>query len=106
MADSPEEIRKHIKLYLMVGGALLIATALTVAVAFMQVGEPGLDTPDIIIGLLIATVKAVMVGLIFMHLNHERGLIYKILLFTGVFALAMVVLILMAHFDPKVYSNF
>ena len=35
----------------------------------------------IINGLLIASFKVSLVGLIFMHLRHERGLIYKVLLF-------------------------
>jgi hypothetical protein len=37
-----------------------------------------------------------------MHLNHERGLIYKLLLFTGLFALGLIVLTLFADKDPIV----
>ncbi len=36
--------------------------------------------------LLVASVKASLVALIFMHLNHEKGLIYKMLVFTFFFA--------------------
>ena len=94
MADTPEEIQKHLKTYWMVGGALLICTVLTVAVAKL--------TPSITIGLGIATFKASLVALIFMHLNSEKPLIYKILLYTGFFAVGLMFLTLLHLFDPAV----
>ncbi|MEO0445140.1 MAG: hypothetical protein AAF191_03580 [Verrucomicrobiota bacterium] len=38
--------------------------------------------------------------LIFMHLNHERGFIYKTLLFTLAFAVGLMALTLFAQADP------
>ena len=55
---------------------------------------------NITIGLLIATIKVSFVGLIFMHLNHERGLIYKVLFFTVIFGSAMMFLFVLAFLDP------
>jgi hypothetical protein len=35
-----------------------------------------------------------------MHLNHERGLIYKVLFFTIIFSIAMMFLFVLAFLDP------
>ena len=43
MADSPEEIQKHVKAYMIVGGTLIVFTFLTVVVAWI--------TPSITVGL-------------------------------------------------------
>ena len=81
MANSVEEIQKSKKTYLLVFGALLIGTIVTVLVATVEaldIGEHGFDKWDAILGMLIATTKATLVGLIFMHLNHEKKAIYWI----------------------------
>lgn len=95
MADTPEEIKKHLKLYWKVGYALLFCTALTVGVTYIPViGD------NIWLGLGIATFKAGLVALIFMHLNSEKSLIYKVLLYTVFFAIGMIFLTLLAMYDP------
>ena len=94
MADTPEEIQKHIKLYWKVGIVLLICTVLTVAIAEV--------THSITVGLGIAAFKAGLVALIFMHLNAEKPLIYKILLYTFFFFIGMLFLFLLALYDPLV----
>jgi cytochrome c oxidase subunit 4 len=79
MADSIEAIQKSKKTYLLVFLALLIGTVLTVLVAEVEAldfGGHGFDMADAIIGLAIATTKATLVAAIFMHLNHEKKLIY------------------------------
>jgi caa(3)-type oxidase subunit IV len=109
MADGAEEIQKHIKTYLLVGLVLLAGTLITVAVAkitFFDLGGPGVTAPDIIVGLMIATVKVAFVMLIFMHLNHEKPLIYKILAFTVVFAIGLFFLTYLAWVDPAVFDDF
>ena len=117
MADTPEEIAKHTRLYWYIGGALFVLTALTVLLGVAQYhenkftelfdfGAPGLSYEDVIIGLLVATVKALLVSLIFMHLNHEKPLIYKFLVFTFCFALGMMVLSLLAWWNPIVDPTF
>lgn len=104
MADSPEEIQKSVRTYMKVFAALVVLTVLTWSVAiFIDLGEPGLAKEDIALGLLIATVKASLVALIFMHLNHERPLIYKILVFTTIFVISLVALIYLADSDPLVF---
>ena len=94
MADTPEEIQKHLKQYWIVGGLLLICTVLTVLVAEW--------TPSITVGLGIATFKAALVALIFMHLNAEKPLIYKILAYTVFFFIGMMFLCILALYDPLV----
>jgi len=98
MAESPEEIQKHVKSYMIVGSALIVCSFLTVVVAWI--------TPSITIGLGIACFKAGLVALIFMHLNHERSIIYQILLFTFFFFLGLMVLTIMALYDPVVMRDF
>ncbi len=103
MVDSAEEIEKHKKAYWAVGIALLVFTGITVAVAsfnFLDFGEPGVSAMDVAVGLAIATFKSTLVALIFMHLNHEKGLIYKILLFTCYFAFGMVILMVYSLWNP------
>ena len=94
MADTPEEIQKHLKLYWKVGIILLVCTVLTVVVAWI--------TPSITVGLLIATFKAGLVAAIFMHLNAEKLMIYKVMVFTVFFFIGLMFLTLLAMYDPVV----
>ena len=96
----PLDFAKTIRSYLKVGGVLIFGTILTVAVAYVPFMQFGIHWADTTIGLLIATVKVSFVGLLFMHLNHERGLIYKVLLFTVIFGIAMMFLFVLAYLDP------
>jgi cytochrome c oxidase subunit 4 len=65
----------HIKLYLMVFGALLVLTLVTVGVSYLNLPK-SLGIP---LGLAIATLKASLVAAFFMHLKGERTLIYGLL---------------------------
>lgn len=103
MAHSPEEIAKHIKTYLMVGGLLLVFTAITVALSFVDFGSQAMN---ITIGLAVASFKSSLVVLIFMHLNNERPLIYKVLLFTMLFLGVMFTLFIATHDDPLVMTGY
>ncbi len=79
MADSIAEVQKAKKLYMFIGLLLFFFTIVTVAVATMEsldFGEHGFDKVDAIIGLTIAAFKASLVMIIFMHLNHEKPLVY------------------------------
>jgi caa(3)-type oxidase subunit IV len=97
MADSPEELQKHMKDNTLVGAALLAFTVITVVVSWFDFGSTFLNVG---IGLAIATFKAGLVALIFMHLNHERPMIYRILVFTCFFAAGGMVLFILALKDP------
>jgi caa(3)-type oxidase subunit IV len=108
MADSPEGIKKSIKLYTIIGLLLFVFTGITVAVATvpaLDFGAHGFDHVDAIIGICIAAFKASLVALIFMHLNHEKKLIYWIF-FGGIFfAVALVLLFAFDFFDPITFDG-
>lgn len=103
MADTPEAIRKSIRLYLLIGGILFAGTVLTVLVATvpaLDFGRHGFDVMDCVLGLGIATTKATLVAAIFMHLNHEKKAIYWIFGSGIVFVIALFALTALAKSDP------
>lgn len=109
MADSPEEIKKHIKLYMLIGLILFGCTILTVAVAkleWLDIGSRGFGTADMIVGLLIAAFKATLVALIFMHLNHEKKLIYWLFGIGLVLGFSLMALTGLAFSDPIQFKAF
>ena len=79
--NSPEAIRKEIRRYLMVLGALGILTLITVGISSLQLPS----WQAIALGLAVATVKGSLVAAFFMHLISERKLIFAGLLFTVFF---------------------
>ena len=95
--DSPEAIRKASNMIWAVGLVLVFGTAVTVWAMDWDMGTRG---KNIAFGMLIATIKASFVALIFMHLKSERGLIYKFLFFTVIFAIGLFVLTYLAWADP------
>ena len=108
MADTPEAIKKTQKLYLLIGAILFIFTVVTVAVATvpaLDVGRHGFDSADMILGLAIATFKASLVGAIFMHLNHEKGLIYLVFGMGIVMGIALMALTAFSYADIINYGN-
>ncbi len=70
MGGSHADISKHVRVYIMVFVALAIGTVITVAAARVDLG----GHTNVIVALLIATVKATLVATIFMHLKWERSL--------------------------------
>ena len=84
-AHSPEEVNKHVRVYLTVFGALLVLTVVTVAASYMNVSMG----VAILIALLIATIKGSLVACYFMHLISERKLIYSVLILTVFFFIVL-----------------
>lgn len=80
--DSPEHIKKEIRVYLMVFGALTLLTAATVGVIYL--GQMPVHIA-IAIALAIASMKGFLVAGFFMHLLSEKKLIYSLLLLTVIF---------------------
>jgi caa(3)-type oxidase subunit IV len=85
MQSDPEAIRKSIRTYGIVGGLLLVFTAITVGVNQFHLAVPLAIT----VALIIATTKGSMVAAIFMHLSHEKKWIYGALLLTVVFFIVL-----------------
>ena len=83
--DTTQDIKKEISGYMKVFGALAVLTIVTVAVGSLKFGI-GLA---IVIAMVIATVKGSLVASFFMHLAHEKKLIYLLLCITLVFLMAL-----------------
>ena len=75
------DINHHIPIYKKIFFYLLIFTVLTVGASYIEFGLAG----GIFIGLLIASIKGLLVAANFMHLNAEKGLIYFVLGLTFLF---------------------
>jgi caa(3)-type oxidase subunit IV len=103
MADTPEAIKKSIRVYLAVGAVLFAGTILTVLVATvpaLDIGRHGFDKWDAILGLAIASTKAALVAFIFMHLNHEKKAVYWLFGSGLVMVCSLAFLTALAIFDP------
>src|SRR3954451_9765665 len=92
-------IQKHVKGYLMGGAALIVCTALTVGLSYVNFGS---QKATIIVALLLATFKVRLVGAVFRQLAAEKKLIYRVLIFTGFFVFALFWLTYLAWYNPIV----
>ena len=84
-ASDAEAIRKQTKVYIGVFVALMIGTILTVAVSYFHMPV----ALAIVVALAIASFKGSLVAAFFMHLAHERRVIYWILILTVAFFVAL-----------------
>jgi len=88
MSHDPEEIKKHVKIYISVFAALAFLTIITVTVSYLHLSP----VQTVIVALLIAAVKASLVACFFMHLISEKKAILYILLLTLIFLLLVLVI--------------
>ena len=73
--DSVDDIKKSVKTYFMIFGALMVLTIITVGVSYVHLPVAAAVT----VALVVATIKGSLVALYFMHLLHERKVIYWVL---------------------------
>ena len=78
-------------------GALLVLTAITVAAAGVNFGSPSTNT---VVALLIASVKATLVALFFMHLKYEKP-VNAIIFVIGIFTLALFLIFVLLDIDTR-----
>jgi cytochrome c oxidase subunit 4 len=90
-----EGIRRHVRGQLIVFGALLALTVVTVGVWYMRLPARA----AIAVALLIATIKAGLVAAFFMHLISERRLTYALLAVAGMLFVAMFGLTMLGWYD-------
>ena len=95
MHSDVEAVRKSVRTYLMIGGALLVFTVITVAANYLHLSVPAAIT----LALIIASIKASMVAAVFMHLNHEKQWIYGSLILTVTFFVVLIFLPLFTTMD-------
>lgn len=89
---------KSTRVYWAVFGALILLTILTVGQSRIE----GLGhTTNRIIGLAVATTKATLVALFFMHLKYERKQFYPVV----IFPLILVLVIIFGNFPDVAYGD-
>jgi caa(3)-type oxidase subunit IV len=96
-AHDAEHIAKHLKGYYVVGGILLVFTAITVALSYVNFGSLKANW---IVAMVVATFKVSLVGAIFMHLKGEKATIWRFLFFTAFFVAGLFLLTLFHWVDP------
>jgi cytochrome c oxidase subunit 4 len=83
-----EQVRQHVRVYLVVFAALAALTVVTVAISYLHLET----TRAITVAIAVATVKASLVALYFMHLISEEKVILWLLLLCAAFFAAVMAL--------------
>jgi cytochrome c oxidase subunit 4 len=94
-AHSADDVKKSIKTYFTIFGALMVLTIITVGVSYVHLPI----AMAVIVALVVATIKASLVALYFMHLLHERKVIYWVLALTAIFFIFMMFVPLFTNGD-------
>jgi cytochrome c oxidase subunit IV len=92
VAHGEAEIKKQVKIYVVVFAALAALTIVTVAISYLHLSI----TAAVVLALLVASIKSGLVALFFMHLVSERRIIIYLLLLTVIF---FALLLLLPVFD-------
>ena len=85
---TPEEVKHHIKTYVIVFIALAFLTVVTVAISYLDIGVKA----GIALGIFVASIKASLVACYFMHLIDEKTTIYWTLIATAISFLILIFL--------------
>jgi cytochrome c oxidase subunit IV len=88
-----------LKTYLAVWGTLLLGTFITYTVAFVDLGRF-----NAAVALTIATIKALIVALFFMHLRHAHERLLKLVVIATVFFLFILIALSMADYGTRTWS--
>ena len=87
-AESAEEIRKHVRVYIGVFAALAALTIITVGLSYLHLSPFW----AVAFALLVATVKGSLVACYFMHLISEKAIIYWVLILCLIFFVHLLLL--------------
>ena len=94
-AHAAADIKKSVRTYIMVFVTLMVLTIVTVGISYLHLPVH----MAILVALVVATVKGSLVALYFMHLSHERKLIYYALALTVVFFVFLMFVPLATNLD-------
>jgi cytochrome c oxidase subunit 4 len=94
-AHSADDVKKSVKTYFTIFGALMVLTIITVGVSYVHLPI----AMAVLVALVVATIKGSLVAMYFMHLLHERKVIYWVLLLTVVFFVFMMFVPLFTNSD-------
>ena len=86
-------------MYFSVWGALLVGTFITYKVAYIDLGRF-----NAAVALTIATVKALLVALFFMHLKGAHERLLKLVVISTVFFLFILLVLSMADYGTRTWS--
>lgn len=100
--DARESTAVDVRPYMAVFGVLLVLTLVTVAASSLDLST----APTVAVALTIAIGKAALVAMFFMHLSHERAMIYWPLGLTAVLFLALVGFVLWTEADHLFGTRF
>jgi cytochrome c oxidase subunit 4 len=89
------DVAAQVRGYMFVFGALLVLTLATVGVSYLRLPE----TPAVVIGLSIASTKAALVAMYFMHLKGEKPMVYWPLGLTAFLFVGLIAGLLMSEGD-------
>jgi cytochrome c oxidase subunit IV len=87
-----------LKIYFAVWGALLLGTFLTYEAARLDLGRF-----NAAVALTIATTKALLVALFFMHLRHASDKLLKLVVISTVFFLFLLLALSMADYSTRLW---
>jgi cytochrome c oxidase subunit 4 len=88
-----------LKTYLAVWATLLLGTFLTYKAAFIELGRF-----NAVVALTIATIKALIVALFFMHLRGAHEKLLKLVVISTVFFLFILIALSMADYGTRAWS--
>ena len=100
--EMTHDVAAQVRGYLMVFGALLVLTLTTVGVSYLNLPE----TETVIVALVIATMKASLVAMFFMHLRGERPMVTWPLALTAFLFVALLSSLLMSEADHLFGARF
>ena len=84
-AHSIDDLKKHVRVYILVFVSLMVLTLVTVAVSTFHLAVP----QAIAVALIIATIKGSLVACYFMHLISEKKLILWVMALTVAFFIVL-----------------
>jgi cytochrome c oxidase subunit IV len=88
-----------LKMYFTVWAALLVGTFITYNAAFIELGRY-----NAAVALTIATVKALLVALFFMHIKGAHEKLLKLVVISTVFFLFLLLVLSMADYGTRAWS--
>jgi len=99
MSVHPEHTKSPLKMYFAVWAALLAGTYITYKVAFID-----LDAFNPVVALGIATIKATLVVLFFMHAWHASEKLTKLVIVSAIFFLLLLLGLTLTDYATRPWS--
>jgi cytochrome c oxidase subunit 4 len=88
-----------LKMYFGIWAALLLGTFVTYKAAFLELGRY-----NAAVALIIATIKALLVALFFMHIKGAHEKLLKLVVVSTVFFLFILLILSMADYGTRTWS--